>query len=547
MAGLISYLFSHIHLALTLVILFTVSRSSGCPSQCACNPAAKSVICSSVGLASLTVGLPADTESLAIRGSYSRSVSFDHLTKGDLEVFPNLRALVISHTLLTTVDKDAFSGVRNLRSLDLSFNRIDKLEAGVFQGLTSLRFLQLTGNEGCRLQPGVLGGLTGLLDLYLGSMRLEAVSSALFSGLDALVSLDLSDNGLEKVPVDFIDPSVFRSLRLLDLSYNRLSDLPHVLEPLLRRVVKVKLAGNPWHCSCALLWLKNYLGHIFSGHGHDAVICSTPDNVKYESLAHLANQRLVCVPPATSRCEEPEPLTEGETLQVNCRVSGDPFPDVSWTLPDGTPVQASELAQRGIAVNVSGHEVTLTVVASMAWNGTLQILSHNVAGMSNSDVQVLVWPLTTTTTTTTTTTSTTTAPPATTTPTTTTTAAPTTRTTPTTTPSTTPKQHHPAATSQHPKPQSSPASSKIKSDGDEDNGSGQKIMIFAAGAIASVGLISAGVVGGVLYKFLSAVNKVKPMEVNPGNSFSANDMQHPSSSMPPTSTNPSFVVTAWEP
>ena len=532
-------------LALTVVVLFTVSLASSCPSQCSCNPAAKSVICSSAGLTSLTVGLPTDTENLAIRGSYSRSVSFNHLTRRDLEIFPNLKTLVISHTQLTTVDKDAFSGVKQLKSLDLSYNHIDKLEAGVFQGLNSLRFLHLTGNEGCVLQPGVFRDLTSLMELYMGSMKLGVISSILFMGLDSMEALDLSNNDLEKVPIDFIMPSVFQNLKLLDLSYNQLRELPHILEPLLQKVDKVKLASNPWHCSCTLLWLKNYLSHI-SGYGSDVVICNTPDNVKYESLARLADQSLTCVPPAAASCQEPAPLTEGETLLVQCQVSGDPFPDVSWTLPDGTSVQGSGLAGRGMKVNITGHAVELMVKASMAWNGTLQIMLHNIAGISHSDVQILVWPLTPTTTTTTTTTTT---PPSTTTST--TTAAPTTRTTTTTTPapspSTTPKQRRPTATSQHPKTEPATSASPKKSGSDGDNSSNQKVLIFAASAVASVGLISAGIVGGVLYKYLNAISKVKPMEVNQGDLGNYFSKKRPPSNVPPTSTRPGFVMTAWEP
>ncbi|XP_070198170.1 leucine-rich repeat-containing protein 4-like [Littorina saxatilis] len=523
----------------TVSVLLTVSAASSCPSQCTCNTAAKSTICSSAaGPTSLPAGLSADTENLAIKGSYSRSVQFDHLRKSDLDVFPNLKTLIISHTMLKTIDKDAFSGVKNLKTLDLSFNHIQKLEAGVFDGLASLHFLQLTGNTGCELQPGVFQGLPGLMELYMGSMGLQTISSTLFVGLDSLGTLDLSDNDLEVVPIDFMFPTVFQSLKLLDLSFNRLKGLSHMLEPFVQRIEKIKLADNPWHCSCTLLWLKNYPQHIYPKNRHDTIICNSPDKVKYDSLAHLANQSLVCVPPATASCEEPVPVLEGETLHVKCKIGGDPVPDVTWTLPDGSTVKGSGDTGRGVMVNVTGTTVELTVLVSLAWNGTLQIMFHNVAGISHSEVRITVWPITTTSTTTTTTTTT----PSTTI--TTTTPSPT-STIPTTVPSTTPKPNDPIETTATPKP-TIPV--EKKSDKNEDNNSnGQKTIIFAAAAIGSMGLISAVVVGGVLYKYLTVVNKVKPMQVNEGtfeNYFT--NSKKPSTNTPHGDTRP-VVISAWEP
>nr|KAG5685846.1 hypothetical protein BaRGS_014306 [Batillaria attramentaria] len=424
------------------------------------------------------------------------------LKRDDLKPFQNLQALVITHTLLSSVEQDAFADLKGLRSLDLSFNQIDKMEPGMFQALSSLRFLHLTGNQHRFLPAQLFKGLKDLLELYLGSLRLAAITPDLFTGLDGLWMLDLSDNDLDEIPVEFASGTVFSQLKVLDLSFNRLTELPGALEPLLHDVGRIILEDNPWHCSCGLAWLKSHPEHIYSEHGTNAVVCATPPELRYEILAKVPDDRLSCIPP-TIACQDPGPVEAGETLTVTCEATGDPFPNVTWSAADGSVFRGEGDAGMGVKVNRSGSVVELVVQASLAWNGTLRVACSNQKGANHTDVHVIVYPITTTTTTTTTTT-------------------PTTGTTPTAataTPSS-PAPHNPSkgpptTTSQHhQQPQTSPpdpaAAQKTSKDKTDDSDL-QTIALFVALGVAALALVCTALVAYVVYKTLRVGNyKVQP-------------------------------------
>ncbi|KAK7460731.1 hypothetical protein BaRGS_00038846, partial [Batillaria attramentaria] len=321
------------------------------------------------------------------------------LKRDDLKPFQNLQALVITHTLLSSVEQDAFADLKGLRSLDLSFNQIDKMEPGMFQALSSLRFLHLTGNQHRFLPAQLFKGLKDLLELYLGSLRLAAITPDPVHG-------PRRDNDLDEIPVEFASGTVFSQLKVLDLSFNRLTELPGALEPLLHDVGRIILEDNPWHCSCGLAWLKSHPEHIYSEHGTNAVVCATPPELRYEILAKVPDDRLSCIPP-TIACQDPGPVEAGETLTVTCEATGDPFPNVTWSAADGSVFRGEGDAGMGVKVNRSGSVVELVVQASLAWNGTLRVACSNQKGANHTDVHVIVYPITTTTTTTTTTTPTT--------------------------------------------------------------------------------------------------------------------------------------------
>nr|KAG5686541.1 hypothetical protein BaRGS_001542 [Batillaria attramentaria] len=266
---------------------------------------------------------------------YFKRLLLQELKRDDLKPFQNLQALVITHTLLSSVEQDAFADLKGLRSLDLSFNQIDKMEPGMFQALSSL-----------------------------------------------------SDNDLDEIPVEFASGTVFSQLKVLDLSFNRLTELPGALEPLLHDVGRIILEDNPWHCSCGLAWLKSHPEHIYSEHGTNAVVCATPPELRYEILAKVPDDRLSCIPP-TIACQDPGPVEAGETLTVTCEATGDPFPNVTWSAADGSVFRGEGDAGMGVKVNRSGSVVELVVQASLAWNGTLRVACSNQKGANHTD---LPWP-----------------------------------------------------------------------------------------------------------------------------------------------------------
>lgn len=92
--------------------------------------------------------------------------------------------------------------------------------------------------------------------------------------LPSLTHLNVSSNNVKN-----INPSVLpRSLVNLDISYNALSDIPKELA-LLQNLQYLNISGNPVHCSCPLIEVRNALkdANVIV---NDPVLCATPSYLK---------------------------------------------------------------------------------------------------------------------------------------------------------------------------------------------------------------------------------------------------------------------------
>ncbi|XP_076858647.1 leucine-rich repeat-containing protein 3 [Brachyhypopomus gauderio] len=87
------------------------------------------------------------------------------------------------------------------------------------------------------------------VSLLLSSNYITTIPSQAFKGLPHLQELDLSRNAIENVDAGAFQ-GVAESLRMLDLSHNRLRGVPK--EAFARLRASIGLANNPWHCECAL-------------------------------------------------------------------------------------------------------------------------------------------------------------------------------------------------------------------------------------------------------------------------------------------------------
>ncbi|KAL7891015.1 hypothetical protein AOLI_G00004910 [Acnodon oligacanthus] len=87
------------------------------------------------------------------------------------------------------------------------------------------------------------------VSLQLASNRITHIPSQAFKGLRRLQELDISNNAIEVVEEGAFH-GISEGLRALDLSNNLLRGVPR--ETFARLHAKISLAGNPWHCECAL-------------------------------------------------------------------------------------------------------------------------------------------------------------------------------------------------------------------------------------------------------------------------------------------------------
>lgn len=376
---------------LAVVVAFLTGGTCSCPQMCTCIN--YTVLCVDPAINQFPAGVAEDTVTLTIKGNYSQRSQFHSLGNNELQSLTALNSLVISHTLLDSVNEHALQGLTKLLSLDLSFNRLTSLPQAVFNGLTSLSILILTGNPHLALPTNIFSGTRNLLQLHVGELGLARIDVHLFDGLDQLRYLDLSNNELTSLPVDVASDGFLRSLIELDVSFNRLTYIGNDSVPFFKRVRSIILAENPWQCNCELGWLQRieFRNHIYpSHHGSEGLVCQGPREVAFMHLALLAPGQLVCVAPHIDHCDEVEPQDIGATFRIRCLVSGEPFPWISWKTPDGVTTIGSSQGAVGPQLDLDPPLVNVTLIASEALNGTVTLTAQNVYGVFTEKVNIVV-------------------------------------------------------------------------------------------------------------------------------------------------------------
>ncbi|XP_037615872.1 amphoterin-induced protein 2-like [Sebastes umbrosus] len=215
-------------LLLALCLGFPPSVAT-CPPCCLC--ASDIISCSGCNLSALPSDLP----------SYATRLDLSHNALAVLPVdwiaqpFERLTTLVLGRNSITRIEVNAFAVTPHLLQLDLSSNRLTALNSSVFAGLKELKELLLFGNQIVQINPGAFNDLHSLQRIYLSGNRLTVLPLGLYW-----------------------EPGGPRNLTFLDLSYNRLSEVPVQILLSLSRQGGIYLQENPLGCDCALLALLEY-------------------------------------------------------------------------------------------------------------------------------------------------------------------------------------------------------------------------------------------------------------------------------------------------
>ncbi|KAF6718445.1 Leucine-rich repeat-containing protein 24 [Oryzias melastigma] len=288
----------------TLVLIisaFIPRRSLSCPSGCRCY--SLTVECGSLGIKEVPHGIPSITETIFLQDNTIVQIRLQDLT--GLE---SLHYLYLQNNSISALEPGAFLNQGQLLELALNGNLIHLVTPDMFQGLEHLRILYLAGNQITRIQDYTFRGLQRLQELHLQENSIELLAEHALSGLSSLALLDLSKNHLRTLGASFLKPLV--SLQVL------------------------RVTENPWRCDCALGWLRTWISEdgqrLLSSAEQRRLMCSEPPRLSHLSLAEVAPNSLVCIPPVVQL--EPSHLTVrlGESLRVSCQASGYPQPLVTW-------------------------------------------------------------------------------------------------------------------------------------------------------------------------------------------------------------------------
>ncbi|KAM8816928.1 LOW QUALITY PROTEIN: leucine-rich repeat-containing protein 70 [Rhynchonycteris naso] len=173
------------------------------------------------------------------------NIGFQHLG--------NLDCLYLEHKNLTKILSDAFEVPKNLKRLSLSHNYIEIIQPFGFKGLVNLEFL-----KNSRIKNVIRGGFNGINNLkHLILSHDRNLNSDTFSLLKNLIYLKLDRNKIISIDNDSFE-NMGASLKILNLSFNNLTDLhPRVLKPL-SSLTHLQANSNPWEYNCKL-GLRNWL------------------------------------------------------------------------------------------------------------------------------------------------------------------------------------------------------------------------------------------------------------------------------------------------
>ena len=160
--------------------------------------------------------------------------------------------LCLRGNLLTRIDDYDFDPYRILETLDLSSNRLKSISKKAFEG-TALRKLYIEQNKlSCVPHLGsIRPSLHTLKAGYnqLGDCRDDPTYTDTFPVLN---TLEFPGNTLIDLPaITFSAPNLYN----LDVTNNSLKHLENV-DRHASQVHYLKLKGNPLHCGCEALWIK---------------------------------------------------------------------------------------------------------------------------------------------------------------------------------------------------------------------------------------------------------------------------------------------------
>ncbi|XP_065362237.1 peroxidasin [Calliphora vicina] len=213
--------------------------------------------------------------------------------------------------------------------LDFRFNHFEEIPTNAFEGLTQVTTLFLNENEISYIQEGAFDGLVSLRFLYLNYNRISKLPKSIFQKLQQLEGIYLENNDIWQ-----IDADTFASLPRLNrifLFNNKLTNLPPDAFTRLPSLKRLRLDGNPIDCNCGIysLW-RHYQQHPQRKLITIALTCETPATLYRHGFASLQEYHFHCTKPEIVEAPHDMHLTTGETVELPCRMVGDPEPEIIW-------------------------------------------------------------------------------------------------------------------------------------------------------------------------------------------------------------------------
>ncbi|XP_063819206.1 peroxidasin homolog [Pseudophryne corroboree] len=405
------------------LLLLLPPQQAACPSRCLCFRT--TVRCMHLILDAIP-DIPDQTSILDLRFNRIREINLGALQKltalntlllnnnqirgisqRTFETLESLKQLYLYKNDIRSIHKNAFHGLRSLEQLYLHFNYLETLDAETFGDLPKLERLFLHNNRITRIQPGTFSQLPSLTRLRLDSNPFTCDCELVW-----LVDLlrKLTERSSTHAAVTCEHPVHLRGMAVSLLSAEQFNcDIPRILsEP---RDADVIL-GNTVYFTCRaegnpkpdIVWLHNnneidmsYDGRLNLLRDGTLMIQNTQESDKgvYQCAAkNIAGEVRTQEAILRYSGDQSKPFfiiqpqnTEvlvGGSVTLECSVSGDPQPSITWTTDTGDPVPSNER----FTITSSGGLYIQNV--TLAEHGQYQCHASNSEGSLQASASVIV-------------------------------------------------------------------------------------------------------------------------------------------------------------
>ncbi|XP_030381073.1 chaoptin [Scaptodrosophila lebanonensis] len=257
-------------------------------------------------------------------GMFDKLRSLQHLSMANcsLSVIPdqlfvkntNLVRIDLCDNLITTMNRNIFSGLNVFKELRLCRNSLVEFPHIALYNLSTLETLDLARNQLTSIDFFKLSGTLNLRQLILKDNKITSLSGFNAVNLTQLDNVDLSGNLLLSLPANFLRHSI--NLQRVDLSSNRFLQIPSsaLSDVSIPRLSWLNLTGNPIN---KIYTVKEerypYLKELYICQTNLSILTSK-DFEAFQALQHLhlVNNRITRISPGAFKS-----LTNLLTLDIS--------------------------------------------------------------------------------------------------------------------------------------------------------------------------------------------------------------------------------------
>ncbi|XP_067669035.1 toll-like receptor 3 [Haliotis asinina] len=230
---------------------------------------------------------------------------FPELKSNQFSMLPSIFRITLSYVAcaMHTVERAVFNNSA-LKQIFFRKNRIWFREAEInmqiFEGCSSLELLDLNDNIFQVTTESeyttLLGDLTTLKTLVMGGNGMRFIPHVITSKLTNITSLALYRNSISD-----LKPNTFENMTSLNKLFLGNNEISTINEQSLPKTLKqLELYGNPFSCTCAMVWLIDWMHKEpktfgISGKYQFWYNCSSPMNLKGVHLLDLKMSKTSCL------------------------------------------------------------------------------------------------------------------------------------------------------------------------------------------------------------------------------------------------------------